>query len=455
MRLISRLKREEKAETAVHILICFIIGIYPLLLFDFDLGNFYIQQFILFLCTMGALLYCFLLIRTGEWKLSICQSRTDFVVLALIIYVFLNLIMKMINTDKAEAVRFDSEITILVLAVLYFLITARPVFKAMYFDILLFAGLIVFMLLLAEYLFGEGTNTGLAILVQDKSGIASYTLLVCMAGLWQYLKCKDRLRSVFYIGVLTVGFLIMFINQNRICIWLMIMVFLVIPVLQRPTAELVKKNMQMFFLYLFMLSNMSLLTGYTKLLQGKVSYDFQQSVYLELLTAVGGIFFFKYWDRIPEGIDLRRLVMRKMRRGYQFLFRLLSITFIGILLGGEHWKELPDRTGMNAVKEFSVPLVEELQKKSAFYLCFEQLGLIGGILILTLCVFLIAKLRKVCGFEKPVTSMLVLISSVFMIQLLFWNVSINTLPVYWIFMVLAITYREEKEKVISNKVKFE
>lgn len=446
--------KKDKAGMAVKMLIAFITGIYPLVLFQFDMGSFHIQSFLLLLSTMGVLLYSVLLINSKQWEFPMLRSRTEVSILALALYAFIKIVIKIITASKT--VYFDFEVTVLALAVMYLLIAAKPVFEEKYFDIVLFSGLIVFALLLIKYLCGGGVDGALTILLTDKTGIASYTMLVCMIGLWQYLRCEDKLRSYFYIGVLTIGFLVLFINQNRVSIWLMIMFFIAIPVLQRPTAELVKRDMQMFFLYLFMLSNMSLLTGYTKLLQVEVSYNLEQSVYLELLVAVGGVFFFKFWDRIPEGVDLRRLVMRRMRRGYQFLLRLTGIVFAGILIGGEHWKDMPERIGLAAVKGFAVPLAEEVQRgKSTFYLCFEQIGMVGEVLILILCVFLIGRLRKGFAFNKPVTSMLTLISGVFLIQLLFWNVSIISLPMYCLFLSLAITYKEEKEKVISNKIKFE
>lgn len=457
----KKLTGKAKAEKALHLLICFITGIYPLLLFELDLGSFYIQSLVLFTAVMGVLLYSFLLIRSGAWRLKLFQSRLDVAVLVLTAYAFLKIIIKMIRMTETKIERFDPEIMILTMAVLYLLITVKPMFTERYLDILLFSGLIVFALLLVKYLCIGEAGGMLSILTQDNAkyasyGVASYTMLVCMAGLWRYVKCEDRLRSFFYAGVLSVGFLVMFINQNRMSIWLMIMVFIALPVLQRPTAELVKRNMQIFFIYLFMLCNMSLLANYTNLLQVTVNYDLKQSVYLELLVAVGGLFFFKFWDRIPQGVDTKRLVMRKMRRGYQFLFKLICIVFVGILLGGERWKELPDGMGMSAVKGFAVPLAEEVrQGKSAFYVCFEQLGIVGGLLILILCVLLIAGLRKSYRFDKPVTSMLVLISYIFLIQLLFWKISISILPVYWIFIVLAISYKEEKEKLVSSKIKFE
>lgn len=405
---------------------------------------------------MGVLLYSVLLIRSKQWKLNFLRNRIDLTILVLFLFAFLQIVIKLISMTETETVRFGDEMVILSMAAFYLLITARPLFRTSYFDLLLFSGLIVLSLLLFKYLCGNRIDGVLAVLIQDNSGIAAYTILVCMIGVWQYCRCENKLRSIFYICVLTIGFLVLFINKNVVSIWMMMIVFMAMPVLQRTTAELVKRDMQICFLYLFMLCNMSLLVQYTNLLRVEVNYNLEQSVYLELLVAIGGILFFKLWDRIPEGIDLKKLVMRKMRRGYQFLLMLIVIIFIGILLGGDNWNNLPDGIGMTAVKEFAVLLVGETRReRSAFFQCFEQLGVVGGTLILILWMLFIIRLRNCYDIDKPVTGMLILISGIFLVQFLFWNLSMNTLPVYWIFMVLAISYEEEKVKWISNKVKFE
>lgn len=437
-------------------LTAFIIGIYPLLLFEWDMGSFHIQSFLLFFMAMGVLLYNFLQIRSKQWKIKMSRSRLELSISALVIFALFKIVVKIFTASETKAVCFDFELTVLAMAALYVLLAARPKFEEWYFDILLFGGLLVFAMLLVHYLCGDMVDGLLTVLLQGKEGVASYTMLVCVVGLWQYCRCNDKLRSIFYIGVLGVGFLVLFINQGRVSIYMMMMAFIVLPVLQRPTAELVKKDMQMFFLFVFLLCNMSLLTNYTNLLQVDVHYDLEQSVYLELVVAMGGLVFFKFWDRIPEGMDLKRLVMRKLRRVYQFLLKALAIIFAGTLIGGEHWKNLPESWGMKALKGLALPLVDEVyQTQSAFYLAFEKLGIIGGMLVLIMCVLLISSLRKNCKFDKPVTNMLTLISTLFLLQLLFWKVSINSLPVYSVFAIWTVTYKEEREKVTISKIKFE
>ena len=448
--------KESRAGVAIHILLVFIAGIYPLLLFEVDFGSFALQHLILFLCTMGVLLYCVLLIRSGKWEIYFPRTRVNLMVAILAAYSFIRILYKIVITNEENLESFGYEIVVLAMAALYVLIMSRPVFREFYFDILLYSSLVVFALLLIKYFCGNGVDGAIAVLLQDKSGIGSYTVLVCMAGVWQYIKCEDKLRSFFYLGVLVIGFFVLFVNQSRVSFWIMAVVFIAVPILQRPTAELVKRDMTVFFIYLFLLCNMSLITNYTNLLYIDVTFDLEQSVYLELLIALGGICFFRYWDRIPEGVDLRRLVMRRMRRGYQFLLRSMSVIAAGMILGGNLWKELPDRFGMKAWKGFAIPFIDEInQEKSTFYLCFEQFGVIGSLLLLSLCVLLVAELKKKYRFDKPVTGMLVLISGVFLAQLLFWKVSISILPVYWMFLVLAISYKEKEEKWSGTKSKFE
>ncbi len=449
-----------KAQKAVQVMLYFIIFLYPLILFEADLGGLHIQELTLFVCVLGTLFYCFLQIRSNEWYLRKQISWTDLVGILLAVYEFGRIIHKLLSGNEAGAVVYDSEVLILSMAVIYLLLSTESVFDAKYFDALLFSGLIIFGILLYQYLCLD--NVGSAVLaitgnsMNNSVDAASYTLLICVTALWQYCKCDDRMQSVFYGGVLAVGFFVLFLNHNILSIWLMAIVFIALPVFSRPTAELVKRNAQMTFVYLFMLSNMSILTNYTTLIKKEISYNLEQSVYLELMLAAGGLFFFHSWDRIPKGTDLRRLIMRKMQRWYGFCLKAAGVFLAGVLIGGENWQKLSDTTGRTALKSFILPLVNEInQGKSMFYLWFDDQGIIGGILLLIFCLLMASSLRKNFDYARPLTCILSLVAVLFLVELLFWKVGVNVLPVYFVFFIFAIFYKEEREKVTSTKIKFE
>ena len=445
-----------KAQKAVQGVIYFIIVLYPLILFRADLGGIQIQSLLLLVAAMGALLYSFLLIHKNEWEFRRQYQRVDLAFMALMGYEFFRVIWKMLFADGESSISYDWEVLIISLSVVYLICSVNVVFDKTYFDALIFSGLIVFGCLLFHFLCGSGMDAILAVMAQDKYATASYILLVCIISLYQYCRCRDKMRSCFYVGTSVVGYLVLFLNHSVLSIWLMALVFIGLPMWIRPTAELIKRDMQLFFLYAFLLSNMSLLTEYTGLVRTEVSFSLEQSVYLDLMLAAGGIWFFNSWDKIPEGVDPERLVLRKMKRGYQFLLKTLTIIFAGFLIGGVHWKSLPDGMAMSALKGFAVPLVEEVQgTKSFFYMVIEEQGVTGGILILILCSLATARLKRNYSYDKPDTGIMVLLSTLFLLQMLFWKMSINTLPIYFVFLAFAILYKEERERVSSTKIKFE
>ena len=51
------------------------------------------------------------------------------------------------------------------------------------------------------------------------------------------------------------------LNHDILSFWILAIYFLAMPIVLRPTAKLVKRDMQLFFLFVFMLSNRSLLMG--------------------------------------------------------------------------------------------------------------------------------------------------------------------------------------------------
>lgn len=450
LNLKSRALPDQIPELALRIL----LAIYPLLLVQVDTGSLKLQTLILFILIMGWLLISFLLIRKNNWQLRRPKYPLDLAVLIAAGYQFLRIIGKLFTPGELGAIHYDAEVMVIILAAIYLLISSKPLFRIEYLDMMLYTGLIVFAALLYRYTVDINFGWPIRFIENDTYAIASYTLLISTVSVLLYCRCRNKLRSVFYMGVAAVGFIILFINHNILSIWMMLTVFIAIPVLFRPTAELVKRDMQLLFAFIFMLANMSLVTNYTGMILTGLKLNLENSVYLDLLLAIGGVCFFQYWERIPEGTDLNKLVLRRMRKGYQFLLKAIGIIFIGIVTGGDRWYQLSDGIGAKAAKALAIPVIEELKEGSGIlYLCVEKQGLLAAILLIIFLSLVIARLRKNYYFDKPVTGILIVPASLFLVQLLFWKPSLNTLPVYFILLIFAAFFKEERHKISSLKIK--
>lgn len=396
-------------------------------------------------------------IRRGDKGLWRLECKADLAVLALIAWNLLSIAGKLLQDTETRVIRYQFQAILIILGLLYFEWKEVKVVCGWYLDLILYAGLLVTGRLLLFYL-GVWETGWMSDLAEDSGRAASYLLLLCMVSVFRYCFCRDRMQSAFYLLVAAVNFFTLFINYNIPSLWIMVFVFFAIPVVMRPTAELVRRDMQLFFLYGFMLSNMSLLTNYTHQLLRKPELSLEHSIYLELLLAVGGLFFFRYWDRIPAGVDRDRLVLRKMRRGYLFVLKLLGIVFAILILGGGAWAGLPDTpdasVGPAFVRSFAVPLNKAVgMGKSGWICCLENSG-VSTLLLLILTVLLAVGMTSNHSFAKPQTAGYQLIALAFAAQTFFWPPDINVLPVYLLFTVWAVFYREQKQRVRTVKINF-
>lgn len=453
--------RRKKPQKAVHMLTCFIVAIYPLLLFEVDLGGIHIQEMTLFLCVMGTLLYCFFLIRTGEWNLKRKYGKTDLIAMALTAYELIRIVSGILSEDViGEQQYYDMEVLILSFLALYFLIVSESIFDKKYFDILIISSLPAFGFILWGYFCGYWRNPELNPVTQSivNNGFetVSYTVLICSTALYLYCKCIDKIQSFFYMAVMAIGFLILCMSDSVFGIWIMGVVFVAMPVLFRPTAELIKRNALIVFIYLFLLGNKDMISGGINLTDKKVIGGNEQGFYLEIVIALWGAFLFYFWRKIPEGTDLRRLVMRKMRKYHVFLLKFMMAFSSGFFISSSHWKVTAENMETSVIEKFMFTLAEEIQQgESFFYLCLEKQGMAGCILILIFCILLFKCLWRNFDYKKQDTCMLFLVAVLFLGQMLFWQISRNVMPVYFIFLMYGAFYMEEEENVTSVKFNFE
>ena len=113
--------KRNSSQKAVHIMVCIMISLYPLVLRRIDLGGLQIQSLLFFAVAMGVLLCCFLLIQRKEWAFRDQYHRVDLAIMVLAGYEFLRIIGKIFFADGESSVSYDWEVLILSMAAVYLL----------------------------------------------------------------------------------------------------------------------------------------------------------------------------------------------------------------------------------------------------------------------------------------------------------------------------------------------
>lgn len=384
------------------------------------------------------------------------RNRADIAAYMIIIYEMISAVFLLFSGKGKGADGFSGKAVIVSLSMLYLLLTGKIQFRKLYFDFIAYSGLLVSGIFILDNLTDMGLGAAARIAWKDSGEAASYLLLVCMSSAYLYWFCKDKMKTAFYFLVSAITYFALLLNRDILSFWILLIYFIAAPIILRPTAKFVKRDMQLLFLFVFMLSNMSLFMGYTAAGQKKMPYSLQHSIYLDLLLLIGGLFFFHYWDKIPENIDLERLVLRKMRRGYQFLLKIILVFLFGFIIAQDRWRTSGETASLEIVNGFAVPLIEGIrQNESSLYHCFYHTGAAGGILAVVLGIVLTGKMHRRLAFDKPVTGILILVSSLFLVQLLFWKPGVNTLIIYWVLLLFAVHGEEERVKVMSIKLRKE
>lgn len=391
-------------------------------------------------------------IRGGE-GLRKKYNRTDLAVFLFLAYEVLHMIGQMIWADEEKGIDYGINVFFIAMTLLYFLCAEIKTFRQSCLDAVIYAGLPVMGVILYCDLCDVSAAWLLGGLMESRTELAAYIMLPGMVSVLQYCRCRNKVRRLFYGLSAGLSFFLLLIRHHRISLWLLLFFFLLIPVVMRPTAELIKRAMQMFVLYMLMLCNMSLLVNYTELVLTEVSYDLRQSVYLELFLVLGAAVFFHYWDRIPEGTPLEKVVLRKVYRIYRYLIMVLTAFFIALLAGGS-WGSLSGHAGAEFVGKLAEPLHTELMQTENFlYACAQKQGLPVLVGLLFVSVSIGIRLKKKTGWDRPVTTGLWLLAVMGAVQCLLGNPGIRTLPVYLLLAVSGMRWEEERMRFTGVRIR--
>lgn len=348
----------------------------------------------------------------------------------------------------ADPLNNEGAMTVLTLCLIYYLIRVRreAIGKDMIFLFSIFNAVISIMLLLQDVVNPE-LPLPIEWLLADNA-ILSWLLLAITVNVVGY--CIYEGKEIWYGVNAAVGFLLLFIQKNVIAIGIMGVFFLLLPIVYMPTKRLIKNVMQMFFVYAFLLCNMSLLTGYTELIKVDVTYDLEISVYLELGLAIFGVFFFHYWDKYTTEEDDDRKLFPELREFFQKVLcvtGIVAVVFAAALIRGKT-AIMPEIFG-RIIEQGRAGLMNQV---GSFETVAQSYGSIGVLVLLylyyTMAYYLQRKKKtKVSRHQK----LFRIVTGMFMIQSLFLTQSIITISIYLVFVISFLKDTDLFEKKMRGE----
>lgn len=375
-------------------------------------------------------------VSRGKGSRSRTGKRRKWTVLDSLLGVFLlwNVFQIMADAVAMEGYE-EGNLLSIALVVLFFLAPAGDGHWRACMDALLVCAVPVYAGLLWHFLGDAGFTYGLSLLLGEERALVPFLLLVGTAAAEGYCGEGDGAGRWFCLGLALAGYFLLFVDGDVMGI-LLGGAFPFISILaHEPGRERVRRTMQLAFSYFFMMSNMSLVTGYTSLVKVETAYGLEDGVYLELAMALAGVVFFSWWDRLPgDGEE----PLYGFQEAVKWILAGAAAVLFALLALGTHLDGMENGAGVALLARFSGKLrVHCASHGGTFMDALAHYGIIGGLWLL--CVAFLAarrmgrQLRQ--GRAEPcqgVVFILYLTGSVFFSQ------QSATTPIYVLLMAVAL-----------------
>ncbi len=424
--------------------------LYPLYMTDEKVLSF-IREKVVLLCLItiiaGILLLFSVLKDMVSYKKIINKVDLTFMIIALL------LIVKSFSEMHYKDMSLENEIFLGCLIGIYFILRSLRTEYQYYVRLFLYASIFLYIGILGYLLTGTDSWLGIEIMFRQPGAVPSFLLLACGCSSLMYCLYDEDGWKTFYLILSGVGFASIFLYRDMVTVCLMGLFLLTIPIVFSPTVKLVKKNLILCFLFLFVGSNIPLLQ-IMEWVKIEHPYDLRYSVYIELFLAVIGTAVCQYWSKIPQNIDPDKVVMKKFQKWYVQALALSGSVLLSCLLLGERLNALPDKWGTAGLKLFGNELCRSVAENESFihYLLAEY-GIIGCILWILLGILVIKRLIRQWQKTDCSVKLMCMIGILFWIQSFVYQVQPETAPVYVIFLTFALCADRTEEQTAGDEIR--
>lgn len=440
---------QTKSNSTIHKMITYylliLFSIFPCYLIGeiFYALTFRLLLFCFFTGTV-AVMYIILLLK----KKTVVRKRLYRIDLCMLAVLLLSVGQIILQTFQNRG-NYELYLLLSVSVLAYFMLSAEGgsehFFQTQLLDLFLLACSFVYVVLLLHFLAFPKLDAPIGLLIDDASTLRAFLILSTTVSILQYCSNRNTTKDRLYLPIAVIGFFLLFLQKDMIGILLISIVFLIIPLLFLPTAELIRRDLIMAFLFFFLLSNMSLITNYSKLLKIELQYDLKVSIYLDLFLSIAGVLILSYWERVPKEIPLDNIVMKRLQKTFFFLLRLGGILLAAIWCMGS-LEGMADRFGIGMLASFTQALKEAVAAADGtFGQVLSEYGILGLVLMAVTFTVIISRLKK--QYDRSMESaILTVLAVMFMAQSFFYQQQVVTTPIYVVLVTFALFYKKKTEE---------
>lgn len=384
------LKSRDTAGKIIELYTIFLLTIYPVFLLKDESLGISVKMLLFYAITISVLFASILLAMDRHFTFRRPERMLDYTVIAI---AGVNLILVPVKLLSGRA-DYTKNLLVVAFVICFYLLSCGFVFYHYYIDIFLFSGAVVMIQLLVHYTMQPAYEKPVALLLEDSHALTCFLLLLALVAGAEYLGEKQKENDIFYLTIAGVAFFLLFIGQNRAGVLIGLLGVTLMPICLPYTAEQLKRGIILLFLYLFLYSNMSLIAGYSGILQVETHFPLSDSVYLDLfMAAVGAVFFF-WWDRQSWKEPLELVKLPNAGRLWRCCAIMEGLLFGIMILGGKRLSELGSDLE-RSIGNFGMAVLGELSAgRNVFLESAVQMGIWGMLLMAVLWIFFAEQVWK-------------------------------------------------------------
>jgi len=332
---------------------------------------------------------------------------------------------------------YETEMWLLIFSLSYLYFTCRREIKTVYFKIVLHTFSVILFLCIIRFLVFENVVGNLSSLQ-----IAQIAMTGAVLAVIYYSYSKDKGYSLIYLAEAFMAFIVLVINHDIISLFIMFFLLFLILAYTLPRVEPVKRSLQMLFGYVFLLSNMPLITNYTNLILVECEgYRLETGVLLDLFLCILGSYVLKIWDKVSVKKEWETIALiRNMQKDLRKIIAGMAFFLAGLYLCGHELEGIPGGMVMDTLKTEAGIFYKECQNSAVngfFYQSIVKYGAWGAVGCTCFVVLAAKRIMDNCRFLHHENFILTMCALLFGLTAVFSGASKTVFPI-WSFMLIFI-----------------